>query len=75
MPQLSQENVRGIALEHLKRQKNTEKIDILTIENSKGDWLVRGTCPVDLQGHQWAEKFEVTVDSKGRIKSSRSALL
>jgi hypothetical protein len=36
---------------------------------------VRGTCPIDLEGHPWAEKFEVIVDQKGKIKSTDFALL
>jgi hypothetical protein len=75
MPQISKDVASEIAMQHLKRQKNTDKIDIVTAEINSGEWVFRGTCPVDLQGHQWAEKFEVIIDAKGKVKSSKSALL
>jgi hypothetical protein len=37
--------------------------------------VVRGTCPIDLEGHPWAERFAVVVDLKGRIKTTDYALL
>jgi hypothetical protein len=75
MPQISKETASQIAVAHLKRQKSTDKIDVVAAEAQGGDWIVRGTCPIDLQGHQWAEKFEVVVDPKGKIKATNYALL
>jgi len=34
-----------------------------------------GTCPIDLEGHPWAERFAVVVDLKGKIKTTDHALL
>jgi hypothetical protein len=75
MPQVSKETASQIALEHVKRQKGTEKIDVAQIENNDDGWFVRGTCPIDLEGHVWVEKFEVFVDLKGKIKAANFALL
>jgi len=75
MQNISTENVQQIALEYLKKRKNTEKIDISAVEQRNGVWVIRGTCPIDLEGHPWAEKFEVVVDQKGKIKSLNFSLL
>ena len=72
---ISTETVQQIAVDHLKKRKNTEKIDISTVEQKDGLWIIRGTCPIDLEGHPWAEKFEVVVDQKGKIKSIDFSLL
>lgn len=44
-------------------------------EESKEGWVIRGTCPIDLAGHQWAEKFMVIIDWKGKVKSTEYGLL
>lgn len=75
MKDISKESAQQIALEFLKKKKSTEKIDISQIEQDSSAWIVRGTCPIDLEGHAWAEKFEVVVDQKGKIKSSYFSLL
>ncbi len=75
MPQLSKETASNIAVEFLKKQKNTQKIDVAMIEEGKDGWVIRGTCPIDLAGHQWAEKFAVIIDWKGKVKSTDYALL
>jgi len=72
---ISRENAQTIAMNFMKKMKNTEKVDVATIEQSKEDWVIRGTCPIDMEGHPWAEKFEVIVDPKGKIKSSDCGLL
>ncbi|MEM2995467.1 MAG: hypothetical protein QXI91_05590 [Candidatus Bathyarchaeia archaeon] len=72
---ISTEVARQIALDFLRQKKGTERIEISTVENKNGCWVVRGTCPIDLEGHPWAEKFEVVVDQKGKIKSTDFALL
>jgi hypothetical protein len=69
------ESVQQIALEFLKKRKNTNRAEISGIEKSKDIWVIRGTCPIDLEGHPWAEKFEVIVDTKGKIRSTTFALL
>lgn len=75
MQNISTEAVQRIAVDYLKKRKNTEKIDVSTIEQKNGIWIIRGTCPIDLEGHPWAEKFEVTIDEKGRIRSLDFSLL
>jgi hypothetical protein len=75
MKALLEKDAQEIAVEFLKRRKNTERIDISSIEQRDGCWVIRGTCPIDLEGHPWAEKFEVVVDTRGKIKSTDFSLL
>ncbi len=75
MNSVSKELAHQIALDFLKKKKSTEKIDVSTVEQENEVWIIRGTCPIDLEGHPWAEKFEVIVDQKGKIKSTDFALL
>ena len=75
MPQMSKESASKIVVEFLKIQKNTDKIDVAVVEEQNDGWMVRGTCPIDLEGHPWAEKFAVVVDWKGKIKTTNFALL
>jgi hypothetical protein len=64
-----------VALDVVKKRKNTEKVEVTIVERSQQDWIIRGTCPIDMEGHPWAEKFEVVVDPKGKVKSVDFALL
>jgi hypothetical protein len=75
MQNISTEAVQKIAVDYLKKRKNLERIDISTVEQKNGVWIIRGTCPIDLEGHPWAEKFEVVIDSKGRITYTDFSLL
>jgi photosystem II stability/assembly factor-like uncharacterized protein len=75
MSQVSKETASQIAVAHVKKQKYTEKIDVAAIEENSKGWIVRGTCPIDVGGHPWAEKFEVHIDLKGKVKSADYALL
>ena len=59
MPKVSKESATQIAAKHIKQQKNAVKVEVFAVEENSGNWIVQGTCPIDLQGHQWAEKFEV----------------
>jgi hypothetical protein len=72
---VSKESAQQIAVEFLMRRKGTERVDVSTVEQNREIWVIRGTCPIDLEGHPWAEKFEVVVDTKGKIKSTNFALL
>jgi hypothetical protein len=72
---ITKETARQIAVEFLKRRKCTERVEVSTVEENGESWVVRGTCPIDMEGHPWAEKFEVTVDTRGRVKSTDFALL
>jgi hypothetical protein len=69
------EFAQQIAVEFLKKRKSIERVEVSTVEQNKDIWVIRGTCPIDLEGHPWAEKFEVIVDTKGKVKSSYFALL
>ena len=72
---ISTEAIQKIAVDYLKKRKSTEKIDVSTVEKKNGAWIVRGTCPIDLGGHPWAEKFEVVLDMNGKIRSADFSLL
>jgi hypothetical protein len=69
------ESAQQIAVEFLKRRKSLERVEVSTVDQNEDIWVIRGTCPIDLEGHPWAEKFEVILDTKGRVKSSYFALL
>ena len=75
MPQMSKESASQIAVEFVKQQKNTDRIDVAVIDEQDDGWMVRGTCPIDLEGHPWVEKFAVVVDWKGKIKDAHYGLL
>jgi hypothetical protein len=75
MPQVSKESASQIAVEFLKKLKNTENIDVAVVEEQSDGWMIRGTCPIDLEGHPWVEKFAVVVDWRGKIKASDYGLL
>jgi hypothetical protein len=75
MQNISTDTVQKIAVNYLKKRKNTEKIDVSTVEQKNGVWIIRGVCPIDLEGHPWAEKFEIVIDEKGKIKSTDFSLL
>jgi hypothetical protein len=75
MSQLSKESASQIAVEYLKKQKGTEKIEVAMIELEDNCWIVRGTSPIDFGERQWPERFAVVVDLKGKIKSTDFGLL
>jgi hypothetical protein len=75
MTQMSKESASKIVVEFLKVQKNTDKIDVAVVEEQNDGWMVRGTCPIDLEGHPWAEKFAIVVDWRGKIKTTNFGLL
>ena len=75
MQKVSTDAAQQIAVDYLKKRKNTGKIDISTVEQKNGVWVIRGVCPIDLEGHPWAEKFEVVIDEKGKIRSTDFSLL
>lgn len=75
LPQISKESASEIVIDFLKKKKDTDKIDIAMVEEKADSWIVRGTCPIDLEGHKWAEGFTVTLDLKGKIKTTDFALL
>lgn len=73
--EVTKEIVQRMAVDLLKKMKSAEKVDVATIEREEQDWIVRGTCPIDMEGHPWAEKFEVIIDPKGKVKSVDCGLL
>ena len=75
MSQVSKESASQIVVEYLKKQKNTEKVEVALVELEDNCWVVRGTCPIEFGERQWPEKFAVVVDSKGKIKSTDFELL
>ena len=75
MPQVTRESASKIAVEFLKKQKNTDRINVAMVEENGEGYVVRGTCPIDLEGHPWAERFAIVIDLKGRIKTTDYALL
>ena len=75
MPQISKESASQLAVEFLKREKNTDNINVAIVEEQEDGWMVRGTCPIDLEGHPWVEKFAIIVNWKGKIKDMNYGLL
>jgi hypothetical protein len=75
MQNISTESAQQIAVEYLKKRKSVQRVDVSTVEQKNGAWIIRGTCPIDLEGHPWAEKFEIIVDDKGKIKCTDFSLL
>jgi len=75
MTQVSKESASQIAVEFLKKRKNTETIEVALVETQDDCFIIRGTCPMEFGDHQWPEKFAVIVDLKGKIKSTDFALL
>ena len=75
MPQISKESASQLAVEFLKREKNTANINVAIVEEQEDGWIVRGTCPIDLEGHPWVEKFAIIVNWKGKIKDINYGLL
>jgi len=75
MGEISTDAARQIVVDFIRQKKKAERVEISTVEQKGGCWVFRGTCPIDLEGHPWAEKFEIVVDQKGKIKSTDFALL
>jgi hypothetical protein len=72
---ITKEAAAQIAVELLKKRKCIERVEVSTVDKNQEIWIIRGTCPIDMEGHPWAEKFEVTLDTRGRVKSADFALL
>lgn len=75
MPQISKESASQLAVEFLKREKKTDNINVAIVEEQEDGWMIRGTCPIDLEGHPWVEKFAIIVNWKGKIKDINFGLL
>jgi hypothetical protein len=72
---VSKETASQIVVEYLKKEKNTDKIEVAMIELEDNYWVVRGTCPLEFGETQWPERFAVVIDLKGKIKSTDYGLL
>ncbi len=72
---ISRETAEQVAADVVKRKKNIERVDVATVDENDDEWVVRGTCPIDLEGHPWTEQFEVVLSSKGKVKSVDVSLL
>ena len=75
MPQMSKESANQIVVDFVKKEKNTENVDIAVVEEQRDGWMVRGTFPIDMEGHPWVQKFAVLVDQKGKVRNTDFALL
>jgi hypothetical protein len=71
----SKEHAKQITVDFLKKRKKVDEIHVASVEKKDGVWVVNGTSPIDVQGHPWTEKFEVRVDRKGKVTSTRFSLL
>lgn len=69
------QEVQNITRDYVRKRKNVEKVDIISAEQKEEAWIVKGTCPIDVAGHPWMEKFEVIIDHKGKIKNSHFGLV
>lgn len=72
---MSKESANQVVVDFVKKEKNTEKVDVAVIEEQSDGWMVRGTFPIDMEGHPWAQKFAVVVDLKGKVKTTDFSLL
>jgi len=72
---VSKEDAKQIAVDFLRRKKDTESVDVSLVEQKDGVWIIHGMCPIDLEGHPWTERFEVIIDRKGKVKSTYFSLL
>lgn len=75
MPEVSKESAGQLAVAYLKKQKKADKIDVAMVEERNGGYIVRGITPINLEGHNWAERFTIQVDNKGKVKSADYALI
>ena len=72
---VTKEVASQVALDYLRKRKCSDRVEVSTVEQKDEDWVIRGTCPIDMEGHPWAEKFEIVIDLKGKVKSWDYSLL
>jgi len=75
MKTVSEEDAQQIAVDFVRKKKSAERINVSSVEQKDGVWIISGTCPIDLEGHPWTERFEVIIDQKGKITFTDFALL
>jgi len=69
------EDAQNITKDYVKKRKNVEKVEIISTEQKEECWIVKGSCPIDVCGHPWMERFEIVIDQKGKIKNSDFRLM
>jgi hypothetical protein len=72
---VSPQEIQNITKDYVKKRKNVENVEIIVAEQKEETWIVKGTCPIDVAGHPWMEKFEIIIDQKGKIKDSHFGLV
>jgi hypothetical protein len=75
MKTVSEEDAQQIAVDFVREKKSAERINVSSVEQKDGVWIISGTCPIDLEGHPWTERFEVIIDQKGKIRFTDFSLL
>lgn len=75
MPHVSKESAGQVVVNYIKKQKKADKVDVALIECKSDGYVVRGITPINLEGHNWAERFTVQLDNKGKVKSADYALI
>ncbi len=75
MGNVSEEDAQQIAVDFVKKKKKRERIAVSYVEHEGSVWIIQGTCPIDLEGHPWTERFKVVVDNKGNVTSTNFSLL
>jgi hypothetical protein len=72
---MSKESAGQLVAQYIKKQKKTDRVNVAKIEEKSDGYIVRGITPVVLEGTNWAERFTVHVDNKGKVKSTDYALI
>lgn len=72
---ITKEAAEQIATAFLRKTKSPERVQVSKIEFSNDVWIIRGICPISLEGHPWVEKFVVVLDNKGNVKTTSFGLL
>lgn len=75
MKSVSREKAQQIAVDLIRKRKKMEDIGVSNVEQKGSVWIIQGTCPINLEGHPWTEKFEVIVNSEGKVESAYFSLL
>lgn len=75
MPQVSKESASQLVVNYLKKQKKTNEINVATVQEENGGYIIRGITPVNIEGNNWPERFTVHVDKKGKVKTTDYALI
>lgn len=69
------EKIQNVAVDFVKAKKKVSRVNVISVELKDGVWVVRGMCPIDLEGHPWLEGFEIKLDQNGKIKYSNFYLI